>query len=395
PETVLVLRALSNLESLYLSRSSTRLNETVAQAFSGGVRTPPGTNEGTNISRTIANELDSAKFDPLLVRSVAQHVVTSLDMFLSRVDGMVVKERAAVSLIGPAATPQQILNGQLGSCLYHCKSRLEKLEEEYPEGVFSIMRPSIEKVGRTFDTLVDPLLSSIRRELGAIVAKLHRMDFSDNADASPAMGGGASPYMKDLAEKLNYIKSEIFILFNMPEIVQEWTISIVRYVLKIFVLHASIAKPLGENGKLQLTSDMTELEFALSAFRVDKSQGNKRGGNWDLVGDEYRALRAMRPLLFLENSLLASKKHTTGLPPLIVLHHILVRSPIPLPHSLHGWAEAEYVRWVNEHTEQEAWSLIESDLTHWEKMAEAEGTDPSGAVEYVQLARAVLANAGA
>lgn len=99
------------------------------------------------------------------------------------------------------------------------------------------------------------------------------------------------------------------------------------------------------------------------------------------------------PLLFLDNALLASPRQTAGLPPLIVLHHILVRSPISLPHSLHGWAEAEYVRWVNEHSEQEAWTLVEGDLSHWEKMAEAEGTDSSDAQEYVQLARTVLANA--
>jgi hypothetical protein len=57
----------------------------------------------------------------------------------------------------------------------------------------------------------------------------------------------------------------------------------------------SIAKPLGEAGKLQLTSDMTELEFALSAFMVDNSQPNRRsGGDWTAVTADYRALRAMR-----------------------------------------------------------------------------------------------------
>lgn len=91
--------------------------------------------------------------------------------------------------------------------------------------------------------------------------------------------------------------------------------------------------------------------------------------------------------------MLASPKHTTGLPPLIVLHHILVRSPIPLPHTLHGWAEAEYVRWVNEHSEEEAWTLVEGDLSHWEKIAEAEGRESAEAAEYVNLARTVLANA--
>lgn len=100
-----------------------------------------------------------------------------------------------------------------------------------------------------------------------------------------------------------------------------------------------------------------------------------------------------RPLLFLDNAQLASPADTFGLPPLIVLHHILVRSPVPLPHSIHGWQEAEYVRWIGEHTEEEAWTLIDGSLSHWEKIAEAEGTDTAAAVEYVQLARAVLTNA--
>ena len=58
--------------------------------------------------------------------------------------------------------------------------------------------------------------------------------------------------------------------------------------LRTFVLHASIAKPLGESGKLQLTSDMTELEFALNAFMTDGKQ------RIELVGDNYKALRSMR-----------------------------------------------------------------------------------------------------
>ena len=67
-----------------------------------------------------------------------------------------------------------------------------------------------------------------------------------------------------------------------------------KNVLKTFVLHASIAKPLGESGMLQLTSDMTELEFALSAFITE---GGKRGVSLEVIGDDYRALRAMRCVL--------------------------------------------------------------------------------------------------
>ncbi|KAJ7128889.1 Golgi transport complex subunit 5-domain-containing protein [Mycena crocata] len=388
PETVLILRALSNFESLYVSRSSNKLNEAVAQAFSGGSRSPPGMNEGVNVARTVANELDSARFDPLLVRSVAKNVGNSLGMLLSRVDGLISSDRPAVTLMGPSATPQQISNGQLASCLYHCWSRLEKLGDEHAESVVAVIKPSIENMHQAYQRLIEPIITAIRRELSAIIAKLHRIDFNKPADPMAGMSG-TSFYMKDLVEKLSFIKTEILSKFSVGEAGREWVISIVKFVIRTFVLHVSIAKPLGESGKLQLTSDMTELEFALSAFLVENVQ-NKRGGSLETVGDDYRILRAMRPLLFLDNAQLASPKHTAGLPPLIVLHHILVRSPVPLPHSLHGWQEAEYVRWVDEHSEDEAWTLIEGGLLHWEKIQESAG-DPGA--EYVELARTVLLNA--
>ncbi|KAJ7124926.1 Golgi transport complex subunit 5-domain-containing protein [Mycena epipterygia] len=392
PETVLILRALSNFESLYVARSSNKFNEAVAQAFSGGTRSPPGMNEGINIARTVANELDSARFDPLLVRSVAKNVGTSLDMLLSRVDGLISRDRPAVTLMGPSATPQQVSNGQLASCLYHCWSRLDKLGDEHTENVVLAIKPSIQNINQAYQRLVDPVLIAIRRELGAIIAKLHRIDFSKPADPMAGMSG-ASFYMKDLVDKLSFIKAEILSKFSVGEAGREWVISIVKFVIRTFVLHVSIAKPLGESGKLQLTSDMTELEFALSAFLVENAQ-SKRGGSLETVGDDYRILRAMRPLLFLDNAQLASPKHTAGLPPLIVLHHILVRSPVPLPHSLHGWQEAEYVRWVDEHSEEEAWTLIEGGLSHWEKIQES-GNERDTGVEYVELARTVLLNTAA
>jgi conserved oligomeric Golgi complex subunit 5 len=87
PETVLVFRALSTFESLYLARSSTRLNEAVAQA----TRTPtaPGLESGVNIGRVVINELDSAKFDPLLVKSISKGAVASLDGLIGRAETLV------------------------------------------------------------------------------------------------------------------------------------------------------------------------------------------------------------------------------------------------------------------------------------------------------------------
>ncbi|KAL4074200.1 Golgi transport complex subunit 5-domain-containing protein [Scleroderma citrinum] len=388
PETVVVLRALSTFEGIYLTRSSTRLNETVAQAFSAGARAPPGANDGIAIVRTVANELDSARFDPLLVRAVAKNAATTLEALATKVDSLIATDRSAVSLLGPLATPQQILNGQVASCLYYCWTKLDKLTEEHSDAVSAIIQPSINKIRAQYNHVVNPLLTAIRKEIAVIISRLHKVDLQRVMDPTPGMAG-SSLYMKDVVDKLNFIKTGIFSNFA-PELARTWIPDIVKYVIRIFVLHASIAKPLGESGKLQLTTDMTEFEFALNAFLADNLQG-KRGGNLESIGEEYKTLRAMRPLLFLENSHLACSERTAGLPPLVVLHHILVRSPIALPHTLHGWQEAEYVRWIDEHSPRDAWSLVESTLLHWE--GKNDGPDKNGAQEYVDLTRSVLRHA--
>jgi hypothetical protein len=96
-----------------------------------------------------------------------------------------------------------------------------------------------------------------------------------------------------------------------------------------------------------------------------------------------------RPLLFLDNPSLARPEQTAGVPPLIVLHHVLVRSPLPLPHALHGWQEAEYVRWVAEHSQRDALALVEGGITRWERTQDV-GDNSSKGEEYVQIARAIL-----
>jgi conserved oligomeric Golgi complex subunit 5 len=70
------------------------------------------------------------------------HVRISLALFDSR--RQVVKDRSAVVLQKPSATPQQVVNGQLASCLYHCWSRLQSLEDEHTESLLAILSPSIQ-----------------------------------------------------------------------------------------------------------------------------------------------------------------------------------------------------------------------------------------------------------
>ncbi|CDZ96191.1 Predicted Golgi transport complex 1 protein [Phaffia rhodozyma] len=401
PETVLLLRSLSTFENQYLTRSTGRVNEVVSNAFAGGIRSPPGANEGLAIARVITNELDSAKFDPLLLRSVARNVGVALGGFRSRMDNLLITDNAAYTMTGTSETSAQVLNAQLTSALYHCHSAVGKIEGEYNERVMNLLRPSILELEKLYKKHTADLLGAIRREFSNTLGRLHRVDYADGAKEADgsmmSMGGASSPYMKDLQERMSFVRTRILAPYNVGPLKKEWTVELVRYIIQTFVLHASIVSPLGESGKLRLTSDMTELEFSLGTFLLAASGNDRRNAlKIQDIGEAYLCLRAFRPFLFLETCLLSDPARTVHLPALVVSHHILVRSPLSLPHQQHGWSEGEYVRWVEAHTEPEAWALVQKGVAQAVNNKNQPGDDEgSGLADVEQAIDAVLREARA
>lgn len=139
---------------------------------------------------------------------------------------------------GPNATPQQLLDAQLVTFLYSCWSRLEKLKDECSDDVLDILRPGVnvsnfspnlwcfvhsaQHLRDQCTRVIDPLLSAVRRELAAIIASLHKLDFSRSSGA--AMGtGGVSIYMEDLVTKLSFIKTEIMDSYVGVDVSRQWS----------------------------------------------------------------------------------------------------------------------------------------------------------------------------
>lgn len=172
----------------------------------------------------------------------------ALEMALARADALVVHDRSATALAGPAATAAQIGNAAAATFLYHVWVRVEKLEEEYPEAVYEVLRPAVkvrlpsppllcvctraltkvgadtttQDLGDAFGRIVEPLLGVVRRELSAIIAKLHKIDFAADVDPMSGGMGGASAYVKELAEKLTFVKAEILARFNVGPAGRDW-----------------------------------------------------------------------------------------------------------------------------------------------------------------------------
>lgn len=166
----------------------------------------------------------------------------------------------------------------------------------------------MKRLEKSYTKIVEALDSAIKREAASILARLHRVDFAKPVDPM-SMDGGASPYMQDLIDKIGFIKSQLLSPMSLGEYMREWSVSLFcalsiltsrildlsRFIIRTFLLHASIARPLGENGKLKLTGDMTELEMGISSLlSTGQMQGQRGGLKIERVGDEYLALRSFR-----------------------------------------------------------------------------------------------------
>jgi hypothetical protein len=130
---------------------------------------------------------------------------------------------------------------------------------------------------------------------------------------------------------------------------------------------------------------MTELEFALNSFLATGNVSRKNVIRLEATGREYKNLRAFRTCLFLDHTSLGHPAETQGISPLVLLHHIVVLSPLQLPHQIHEWSEQEYILWIDKHSDEEGWRLLEKAVD-----GQREG---QGAEEWRALIREVLNNA--
>ena len=133
-------------------------------------------------------------------------------------------------------------------------------------------------------------------------------------------------------------------------------------VLRYFIRHASLVRPLSESEKLRMARDMAELELAVgqNLFPVEQ------------LGRQYRALRAFRPVIFLERSPLLQ-----DLEPSVVLHHLYLRGPEELqsPMQRNKLTPLQYSLWLDSQGEDQIqiWKGIKVTLDDYDANIRARG----------------------
>ncbi|KAI9486654.1 MAG: Golgi transport complex subunit 5-domain-containing protein [Benjaminiella poitrasii] len=379
PEYVIMLRSFHTFEASFLAKSLQRMTDVIKSTFPsyGGLsRTPPGRNNVLNITRVIGNELETASFESSLLQAVARNSVKALSMFCVKCESLLPSNEQSIyttSTSNSGVINYLNINIEMSNILYYMHQSVWKILEEYPEKIVDIVKKGADDCHVLMMNIGNKLVELIKKDAENMLMKIHQEDFSGKVRKNNfEPEEDSSSYMKELAKHVRYYHVNILHNFSCGVEPKSWAKQISKYVLHVFIFQASIVCPLNESGKLKLAGDMAELEFTISQFL------SEYGARMEEVGDEYKALRAFRPLLFLDSAQLTAAHHTSGLSKVILIHHLIVRSQqqqqhaLPLPNTVYGLSKQEYMKWMDtQSVENEAVQLALDAITNGSNLTKA------------------------
>ncbi|XP_064483402.1 conserved oligomeric Golgi complex subunit 5-like isoform X2 [Ornithodoros turicata] len=346
---------LKPFENAYLTRSLSRLLDTVNVATSTSTRDTPTREDIDGILRVIASELKVASVDGKLCRTVAKNVVQTIHHLCARCEHLVAMDGAdATQVIGPPTGAQQC-NGAVVHLLHHFSVEMNNYlggSNLSPDAVAAI-RGSLQYVDGVVTNAIQPLLDSIADSIEAIILTMHNENFSQPATEKTATPDApCSLYMRELQQFLSRCRNDYFALFPSCEIVIKRIQYLASRSIELFVRHASLVRPLGDGGKMRLAADFAQMEMALAPLCQHVGD----------LGRPYKLLRSFRPLLFQTPQHLAqSSLLGDAVPYSLVLHFLFAKAPAELrsPYETASWSRTRYSKWLDQHpSEKERLILI-------------------------------------
>ncbi|RCN41032.1 hypothetical protein ANCCAN_13039, partial [Ancylostoma caninum] len=190
---------------------------------------------------------------------------------------------------------------------------------------------------------ISVIIEAIRQSIFSIIASMHReMDDSK----------GISPYMQEL---LAYIGRIEFHLSHFPSTIRHTSAlsSISDYIIQVFIVNATLVRPLTDSIRRRLYEDLEKLLDAVDS----KMSPSVKYPN-----------RAHLLLLFSPGqSSMADNMNDDGLPAWIYIHALIADSPEILvsPHLSVQWPIEQYVKWCCEHSDMEIISFLSGLMTSY------------------------------
>ena len=410
-DLTVLLHACDAVSNAYLARSFQRLSEPVNALLSpsalqslqgiasgqisasGTVGTRAAAEDVRRFLLRVREELDAVARHPTLVTQVtAGAVAKALRLMAQKAEiGVVDGAEARVFVVGTAQTPAQAKNAALAGVLEEICAALGNVVPLLPDEPAKALENALAQVAETATEALEPVMSAAHAEVHKRLASMHKEDW---AGGDPPMGEGCSTYMTQVIDVVAHVSEEHLSGVRQGSLLGHASSSskgasgfvpstiaaeaLARRCLELFVRHVSLLRNLGENGKLRLTKDMGELEQAVSAYLVPATSS---------LGDAYKALRALRPFLFLSLDEVASSALVEDIPAANVLLHLYSHAPkeMATPYERAGLAPPQYSAWLDKNSDAEVWAGVKGTLEAYESQCKTRGVTPHAAVDVMRL----------
>ncbi|KAM5580062.1 conserved oligomeric Golgi complex subunit 5 [Rosa sericea] len=354
--------------ALCLSRLSDLVNSVFPVSSRGSV---PSKDHISRIISRIQEEIESVQLDARLTLLVLREIGKVLRLLSERAEYQISTGPESRQVNGPA-TPAQLKNFMLCQHLQEIHTRISSMISGLPTIASDVLSPALGAIYGVACDSVTTLFQAMLDRLESCILQIHEQKFGVlGMDA--ALDNNASPYMEELQKCVLHFRSEFLsrLLPSKTATVGVETIctrlvrSMAARVLIFFIRHASLVRPLSESGKLRMARDMAELELAVGQNLYPVEQ----------LGAPYRALRAFRPLIFLDTSQLGASPLLQDLPPSVILHHLYSRGPDELqsPLQRNKLTPLQYSLWLDSQGEDQIWKGIKATLDDYATHVRARG----------------------
>ena len=408
-----LMKASDAVSNAFLARSFQRLSEPVNALLSpsalqslqgmvgsggGGVGAGTvGTRQAAEDVRRfllrVREELDAVAAHPALVTQVTGGVAKALRLMAQKAEyGTVGGPEARQLALGQPSTSAQRANASLAAALEEVCAALGAVAPMLPPTPRSLLEQALAQVAEVAAEAMAPVIQSASEACEAQILLMHKVDWAGDA-ALGEEGETCSQYMAGLVDILRHLREEHLSKVQVHRggaAVSQGTngakglrpagvsttgagrvpsaiaaAKLASRCLDFFVRHVALVRRLSENGKLRLTMDMAELERAVAVHLHPV----------EALGAPYRALRALRPFLFLASDDVLESPLLGDLPRSCVLHHLYSHAPKELatPYQRAGLAPPQYSTWMDKHTEQDVWAGIKGTLEAYAAACKAKG----------------------
>ncbi|KAJ8763090.1 hypothetical protein K2173_023295 [Erythroxylum novogranatense] len=369
-----MVAAVEIFQTAFLSLSLSRLSDLVNTNFPVSSRgSVPSKEQISRILARIQEEVEAVQLDARLTLLVLRGIGKVLILLAERAEYQISAGPEARQITGPATTAQ-VKNFALCQHLQEIHTRVSSMISGLPAIAADVLSASLGLIYGVARDAVTPLFKAMIDRLESCILEIHEQNFGVlGMDA--AMDNNASPYMEELQKCILHFRTE-FLSRLLPSSANSATAgaesictqlvrTMASRVLTFFIRHASLVRPLSESGKLRMARDMAELELTVgqNLFPVEQ------------LGPPYRALRAFRPLIFLETAQLESSPLLQDLPPSVILHHLYSRGPDDLqsPMQRNKLTALQYSLWLDSQGEDQIWKGIKATLDDYAAKVRSRG----------------------